>query len=1208
MPANHHAQSVDPGASTALLVLGMHRSGTSALARMLQAAGADVGDRLVPGSAGNEQGHWEDAFAVETNERLLAALGRRWDDMRPLPAGWAEGEAACEARERISRYVRGNRRQHPLWAIKDPRMCLFAALWRDAIVDAGCAVSAVLLARHPREVAASLASRDGMAEAQSDLLWTRHMLEAERATRATPRTALTYDALLEDPDAALAQLRALPGAASLHAAGDAGDSVQRSARHHRGLAGADLPPPLDRLWAAFAADGIDAPRQASEFDAAAAALAAADRLYAPVLEEVAREHATLWQRAARAEAAIAELALAPDGTPRRELDASLDQLREGVSGLAARMTDAISVELRRMQGQHAKALASASELAGQAALARDLVPGFGQLREAVAVELHDAVRRAEERQAEVLRLQHELEAARALAEERHAEALRLQHELEAARVLAEERQAEALRLQDELEAGRVLAEERHAEALHLQHELDAARALAEERDARIALLEHERSVLQADAELLRQIRDSRSWRLTRPLRFGARLLRGQATGEDRARIERWWARQLAALPFLPRAYRERKWREGRGSMQVAADGVAAANGFAPGIAEAAGDKSDVFMWAVIDWHFRTQRPQHLARGLAEDGHRVFYLSNNLVDDAQPGFRVEPLDGSGRLFQVFLHAAGAPAIYHGNPPAATVAQLRRSAGELMQWAGSDGGLCIVQHPFWRDIASRLPGTALLYDCMDHHAGFADNAPDVLVAESALAREADLLVVTSEWLDREYATVNPNRALVRNACDFEHFRTPPAERFRDREGRRIIGYYGAIADWFDVDLVRAVARSNRDCLVLLVGSDTAGVAAQLEAEPNVAMTGEVPYARLPYYLHAFDVAMLPFRVIPLTLATNPVKVYEYLAAGKPVVSVDLPEMQQFGDLVHRATGSDAFVAGIRSALDEPAAGLPARRQAFASEQTWVHRAEELDAAIESLPEPLASVIVLAYNNLDFTKACLRSVEAETRWRNLEIIVVDNASTDGTREFLREWEAAGPGRRAILNDANLGFSAGNNVGLAAARGDYLVLLNNDTYVTRNWLRTMLNHIARNPGIGLLGPVTNNIGNEARIEIQYADMAAMQREASAWTRRHAGGLFDLPTVAFFCVAMPRSTYQRVGPLDEAFGVGFFEDDDYCRRVTAEGLRVACAEDVFVHHHLSASFDALGAARKQALFERNKAIYEAKWGPWEPHAYRERT
>ena len=91
------------------------------------------------------------------------------------------------------------------------------------------------------------------------------------------------------------------------------------------------------------------------------------------------------------------------------------------------------------------------------------------------------------------------------------------------------------------------------------------------------------------------------------------------------------------------------------------------------------------------------------------------------------------------------------------------------------------------------------------------------------------------------------------------------------------------------------MRDVARAYPDCLVLLVGNDTASVGARLADEPNVVLTGEVPYDRLPYYLHAFDLAMLPFKVMPLTLATNPVKVYEYLGAGKPVVSVDLPEMR-------------------------------------------------------------------------------------------------------------------------------------------------------------------------------------------------------------------------------------------------------------------------------------------------------------------------
>lgn len=220
-----------------------------------------------------------------------------------------------------------------------------------------------------------------------------------------------------------------------------------------------------------------------------------------------------------------------------------------------------------------------------------------------------------------------------------------------------------------------------------------------------------------------------------------------------------------------------------------------------------------------------------------------------------------------------------------------------------------------------------------------------------------------------------------------------------------------------------------------------------------------------------------------------------------------------------------------------------------------------------------------------------------------------MVDNASSDGSREWLQRWaaepSAAGHRRRLILNEANLGFSAGNNVGLRAATGDHLVILNNDTYVTPGWVRTLVAHLRSDPTLGLVGPVTNNIGNEARIEIAYADMVEMIREAGRYTRRHPGQRYPMRNAAFYCVAMRRTTYEAVGAMDEAFGVGFFEDDDYCRRVEQLGLSIACAEDVFVHHHLSASFNALKADQKQALFERNKAIYEAKWGQWQPHNYR---
>jgi GT2 family glycosyltransferase len=443
-------------------------------------------------------------------------------------------------------------------------------------------------------------------------------------------------------------------------------------------------------------------------------------------------------------------------------------------------------------------------------------------------------------------------------------------------------------------------------------------------------------------------------------------------------------------------------------------------------------------------------------------------------------------------------------------------------------------------------------------------------------------------------------------VRNGCDPKHFRDAPEQVHRDPRGRRTIGYYGAIAEWFDVNLVRSVARAHPDARVLLVGNDTVAAKDQLSDCPNVEFTGEVPYAQLPAYLHAFDVCLLPFKVVPLTLATNPVKVYEYLAAGKPVVAVDLPEIAQFGELVRNAREPDQFVAAVSAALLEPpTADVIASRRDFAADQSWTARAAEIDDALKAVSEPRVSVIVLTYNNLALTQQCLGSLERASDYANLELIVVDNASTDGSREWLREYAGRNPAMRLVLNDENLGFAAGNNVGLAQATGEYLVVLNNDTQVTHGWVRTLLQHFRRSPRLGLLGPVTNNIGNEAKIDIEYATPDEMAKRTADYTLRHGGRRHPLRTAAFFCVMLRAAVYKQVGGLCEEFGIGFFEDDDYCRRVEAAGWEIACAEDAFVHHELSASFGKLPNEQRQKLFEQNLRIYESKWGKWEPHRYR---
>lgn len=232
---------------------------------------------------------------------------------------------------------------------------------------------------------------------------------------------------------------------------------------------------------------------------------------------------------------------------------------------------------------------------------------------------------------------------------------------------------------------------------------------------------------------------------------------------------------------------------------------------------------------------------------------------------------------------------------------------------------------------------------------------------------------------------------------------------------------------------------------------------------------------------------------------------------------------------------------------------------------------------------------------------TRLCLDAVFRNTLHPNFEVIVVDNGSTDETRALLRKHANL----RVILNDGNRGFAAANNQGIAAATGDVIVLLNNDTVPAHGWLPRMLRHLD-DARIGLVVAVTNFSGNESCIDVPYTSLDDMPAFAEQYAREHEGHAFDIGVAAMYCVGMRRDVYERVGPLDEAFTVGMFEDDDYSHRVRLAGLRVICAEDVFVHHFGQASFGKLPSDEYQAIFKRNQAHYERKWDMrWEPHRYR---
>lgn len=621
----------------------------------------------------------------------------------------------------------------------------------------------------------------------------------------------------------------------------------------------------------------------------------------------------------------------------------------------------------------------------------------------------------------------------------------------------------------------------------------------------------------------------------------------------------------------------------------------------------------VYIFPVIDWNFRFQRPQHLARCFGSNDYKIFYFSTNFILSAHPGYDVTILEDG--ILGVTLYSSRLINLYQESLPLELVSFLIQSLAKLEADFGINEKIIKMDHPFWTDLARHLRAK-IVYDCMDDHEGFDDEASHLMKLEKQASEISDFLILSSDFLYKKFSKLNSNCILIENACDYNFFTVKQAlkadkkvELRPDRKG--VVGYFGAIAHWFDVECVENLAKQLPEFDFILIGS-THGCKdiKKLKKLKNVFLLGEQPYAILPGYLALFDVCLIPFKIIQLTLATNPVKVFEYLSQGKPVVSTALPEVMKYKSVVYMANDSSEFVSQVKKAfLERNEISLINERIEVAKNNSWPIRFSQLDYFIKKhkSKKPKISVIVLAYNNLYLTKNCLYSIYKYSHYENLEVIVVDNASTDGTREWLLEYAKGVNKLSLILNNTNKGFSAGNNIGIKESSGDYVVILNNDTFVSPYWLDGLLKHCQREK-IGMVGPVTNNIGNQAKIELpNYYNEHAFIRHAVERASDYYSRFYEMSSgsLAFFCVMIKRAVLDKVGLLDENFGLGWFEDDDYTLRVRHAGYKLLIADDVLIHHEHSASFNKLSQENKDVLFLKNKLYFEKKHNIiWQPHIY----
>lgn len=298
-------------------------------------------------------------------------------------------------------------------------------------------------------------------------------------------------------------------------------------------------------------------------------------------------------------------------------------------------------------------------------------------------------------------------------------------------------------------------------------------------------------------------------------------------------------------------------------------------------------------------------------------------------------------------------------FHGNPIARWINRrlYRASVLRATRQLRFQNPITWTYAPSSADVAGTIGEKLVVYHCVDDFSKFtgADKA-GIAAMERRLVQKADIVFVSSNALLETKRRENPNTFLVEHGVDHEHFRRackPETEIPADcaHMARPLIGFFGLLADWVDFGVIHHLALTRPEWSILLIGEVQTDVS-MLSELPNVKILGRRDYKTLPGYCKAFDVAILPFLVNDLTLAANPLKMREYLAAGLPVVATPLPEIRKLEALLRTAATPEEFVARIEGVLNEGRGGPSSAVSELMQPESWDARVATLSAVVQDV----------------------------------------------------------------------------------------------------------------------------------------------------------------------------------------------------------------------------------------------------------------
>lgn len=383
---------------------------------------------------------------------------------------------------------------------------------------------------------------------------------------------------------------------------------------------------------------------------------------------------------------------------------------------------------------------------------------------------------------------------------------------------------------------------------------------------------------------------------------------------------------------------------------------------------------DFLILSTQDWDALPTRKHRFARWWAEDGNRVLYVEQQmhwagwLADVRNQFSRAWRWLGEPRVVEPRLWVYTLPPVFPFFQMSPTINRLDNSfiqpvlQMQLHILKFSDPILWTYT-PHSADFVGELGEKAAVYECVDDFTASKGlvNARAIERMERRLIEKVDLLSVTHERLYYTKGQYAKRKILIPNGADAEHFAQaadpdlPVAEALADVK-HPVVGYLGSINYWIDTQLLARIARAHPEWSVVLVGpQDLLANMEPLRGLPNVVLTGRVPYEDVPRYVKAFDVCLNPYVLDEVAEHCSPLKLYEYIATGKPVVSVDMPEAHRFAGLIDIARSPEEFVAMVERAVNSPREAIEAgatARMAEAQNHTWRRRFEDVSGALAGI----------------------------------------------------------------------------------------------------------------------------------------------------------------------------------------------------------------------------------------------------------------